>query len=140
MVSTQAYNMNYDCEETQAITNLDVDSLGLSLTLFINQLEYIGSLSQDAGVRVLIHRADLYPFMEDDGFNTGPGTLTSVKLTFVSNIVYYCISGSVVECSPVMQAARVRFPADVDIYEHRLWREVPNARPSQPRSPLPSHG
>ena len=39
-----------------------------------------------------------------------------------------------VECSPVTQAARVRFPADADIYERRLWREIPNGRPSQPRS------
>ena len=45
-----------------------------------------------------------------------------------------------VECSPVTQAARVRFPADADIYERRLGRDIPNGRPSQPCSyppPLP---
>ena len=44
---------------------------------------------------------------------------------------------SIVECSPVTQSARVRFPADADIYERRLWREIPTGRPSQPRSTTP---
>ena len=32
---------------------------------------------------------------------------------------YICIRGSVVECSPVTHASRVRFPADADICEQR---------------------
>ena len=52
-----------------------------------------------------------------------------------------CIGGSVVECSPVMQAAGfVSRWTDADIYERRLWREVPNGWPSQPRSPPPLPG
>ena len=59
------------------------------------------------------------------------------NVLFYVVITYYIlraliISGSVVECTP---GARFRFPADADIYERRLWREIPNGRPSQPRPP-----
>ena len=36
--------------------------------------------------------------------------------------------------SPVTQASQDRFPADADIYERILWREIRNGRLSQPRS------
>ena len=57
---------------------------GLSVMLFINQQEYIGSLSQSAGIRFLVHRRDHFPFLEEEGQNAGPGTLSAVKLTLVS--------------------------------------------------------
>ena len=44
-----------------------------------------------------------------------------------------CIGGSVVECSPAIQAARVRFPADADIHERRLLRDLHSLVP--PTSP-----
>ena len=55
--------------------------------LFINQQEYIGALSQSAGVRFLVHRSDQYPFLEDEGFNASPGTLTSVKIRLVIMLI-----------------------------------------------------
>ena len=54
------------------------------LTLFINQREYIGVLSQSAGMRLLVHRADQHPFVEDYGIDVGPGTLTALKINMVS--------------------------------------------------------
>ena len=57
---------------------------GLSVMLFINQQEYIGVLSQSAGIRFLVHRRDHYPFLEEEGQNAGPGTLSAVKLTLVN--------------------------------------------------------
>ena len=57
---------------------------GLSVMLFINQQEYIGVLSQSAGIRFLVHRRDHFPFLEEEGQNAGPGTLSAVKLTLVS--------------------------------------------------------
>ena len=57
---------------------------GLSVMLFINQQEYIGALSQSAGIRFLVHRRDHFPFLEEEGQNAGPGTLSAVKLTLVN--------------------------------------------------------
>ena len=47
------------------------------MTLFINQDEYIGLFTQEAGVRVAIHKPHAVPFPEDHGFDARPGTLTS---------------------------------------------------------------
>ena len=58
--------------------------------LFINQQEYIGVLSQSAGIRFLVHRRDHFPFLEEEGQNAGPGTLTAVKLMLVN--VKVCLS------------------------------------------------
>ena len=56
---------------------------GLRLTVFVNQKEYIGALSQTPGIRLLVHRQDHYPFVEDDGMDIGTGVKTSMKLKFV---------------------------------------------------------
>ena len=57
---------------------------GLTLTLFVNQDEYIGDLSSDAGVRIAVHRADQFPFVEDQGFNVGVGQKKSIRIRAVS--------------------------------------------------------
>ena len=50
----------------------------------------------------------------------------------------YGMSASLAHCySPVMQMAQVRFPADADIYDCRLWREVLNGWHSQPPERYP---
>ena len=59
-------------------------TVGLVLTIFVNQREYIGVVSQSAGVRLLVHRIDHHPFLEDDGRDVSPGTLASIKVNLVS--------------------------------------------------------
>lgn len=54
--------------------------LGLSLSLFIEQNEYIDRLAPAAGARVVIHDFDYRPFPEDEGFSVVPGHTTAVFL------------------------------------------------------------
>ncbi|XP_044180481.1 degenerin deg-1-like isoform X2 [Acropora millepora] len=53
---------------------------GLTLDLFVNQMEYIPSLTQEAGVRVLLTPQRVIPFPVDEGFTVSPGFSTSVGL------------------------------------------------------------
>ncbi|KAJ7385275.1 ligand-gated sodium channel [Desmophyllum pertusum] len=53
---------------------------GLTLDLFVNQNEYIPSLSQEAGVRVLLTAQRNIPFPVDEGFTVSPGFATSIGL------------------------------------------------------------
>ncbi|XP_022781844.1 amiloride-sensitive sodium channel subunit gamma-2-like [Stylophora pistillata] len=53
---------------------------GLTLDLFVNQDEYIPSISQEAGVRVLLTPQRSIPFPVDEGFTVSPGFSTSIGL------------------------------------------------------------
>ncbi|KAI0240785.1 hypothetical protein LSAT2_008410 [Lamellibrachia satsuma] len=53
---------------------------GLSLKLFVEQFEYLESLSDAAGVRLVVHNQTSMPFPEDDGISISPGTKTFVGL------------------------------------------------------------
>ncbi|KAF6035923.1 hypothetical protein EB796_005763 [Bugula neritina] len=54
---------------------------GLSMTLFVNQKQYIPGLGNQAGIRVLVHRQGELPNM-DKGFNVPPGLRSSVALSY----------------------------------------------------------
>ena len=58
--------------------------VGLSLTLYINQPQYIPVLTQEAGIRVLLHRQGQVPIMEEDGFDVNPGTKSGIAVRYVS--------------------------------------------------------
>ena len=60
--------------------------VGLSLTLYINQPQYIPVLTQEAGIRVLLHRQGQVPIMEEDGFDVNPGTKSGIAVRYVSNM------------------------------------------------------
>ena len=57
--------------------------LGLSLTLYINQAEYIGALTQSAGIVLAVHDVNTYPFISDGGIDIGVGQQMDVKVTTV---------------------------------------------------------
>ena len=56
------------------------------MVLFLEQNEYIESLTPSAGARILIHPQDVQPFPEDDGFDVNPGQKMAVKLSVVSSL------------------------------------------------------
>ncbi len=56
---------------------------GLKLELYVEQDEYIESLSDAAGMRILVHNQTEMPFPEDAGFSVSPGSKTSVALSKV---------------------------------------------------------
>lgn len=55
--------------------------MGLSLELNIEQDQYVSSLSNEAGVRVMVHKRGTYPFPEDEGFSIPPGYKSSIGIT-----------------------------------------------------------
>ncbi|KAI0236559.1 Amiloride-sensitive sodium channel subunit alpha [Lamellibrachia satsuma] len=53
---------------------------GLSMRLFVEQFEYVESLSDAAGVILVVHNQTSMPFPEDDGISISPGTKTFIGL------------------------------------------------------------
>ena len=50
----------------------------------VDQAQYIGDLTESAGMKVLVHNANHMPFPEDQGVTVAPGELTSIGVTMVS--------------------------------------------------------
>ena len=53
------------------------------MTIFVHQDEYIGVLTRNAGIKLAVHRQDVYPFMEEEGMEVGVGQKSDIKLTLV---------------------------------------------------------
>jgi len=53
---------------------------GLRLLLSIEQDEYSGLVTRQAGLKVLIHHPQTPPIVEELGFAVGPGTSTFVAI------------------------------------------------------------
>jgi len=58
--------------------------VGLSLTININQNEYITETGDIAGAVIVIRPQNQMPFPEDDGIIVSPGHATSIALTQVN--------------------------------------------------------
>ncbi|XP_075061406.1 epithelial sodium channel subunit beta-like [Mixophyes fleayi] len=58
-------------------------SYGLTMELFIEQHEYISSLSTSAGLRVVLHGQGKMPFPEDEGVNVPPGQESDIGVVKV---------------------------------------------------------
>jgi len=58
--------------------------VGLSITLNINQNEYITQAGDTAGAVVVIRPQNQMPFPEDDGIIVSPGHATSIAITQVN--------------------------------------------------------
>lgn len=58
--------------------------LGLSMTVNVNQNEYITQAGDTAGVVVVIRPQNQMPFPEDDGIIVSPGHATSIAISQVN--------------------------------------------------------
>ncbi|CAD5123861.1 DgyrCDS12167, partial [Dimorphilus gyrociliatus] len=58
---------------------------GLSMTLFINQGEYVKDVAETAGARVIVHDQTDMPFPEDMGISTAPGTMSSIGIRLIKH-------------------------------------------------------
>ncbi|XP_069171445.1 uncharacterized protein [Procambarus clarkii] len=56
-------------------------SNGLRLTINIQQNNYVALLSQEIGLRMIVHSPYQLPFPEDEGFNVSPGNSINVVVT-----------------------------------------------------------
>jgi len=59
-------------------------SIGLSMTINVNQNEYIKQAGDTAGVVVVIRPQNQMAFPEDDGIIVSPGHATSIAVTQVN--------------------------------------------------------
>ncbi|XP_065836422.1 amiloride-sensitive sodium channel subunit gamma-like isoform X2 [Oscarella lobularis] len=59
---------------------------GLQLSLYLEQEEYIGTVSSKAGVRLLVHSQQSVPFPEEEGVDVAPGFASSVGVKLVEVI------------------------------------------------------
>ena len=62
-------------------------SIGLSLTINVNQNEYVKQTGDTAGVVVVIRPQNQMAFPEDDGIIVSPGHATSIAVTQVNKSV-----------------------------------------------------
>ncbi|KAJ8029489.1 Amiloride-sensitive sodium channel subunit alpha [Holothuria leucospilota] len=62
---------------------------GLHLTLFVEQPEYIGLLTQETGVRVSINDPYSIAFPEDDGFTVPTGVSSSIGIRQVRSLLKF---------------------------------------------------
>ncbi|XP_067950290.1 amiloride-sensitive sodium channel subunit beta-like [Watersipora subatra] len=77
------YTYNSGMDGTVAKITSPGATFGLSLTLFINQEQYIPVLSPQAGVRIMLHPQGEVPIMEEDGFNVSPGVKSDIAVRYV---------------------------------------------------------
>ena len=63
--------------------------LGLHLILNVNQEEYVDSMGDTAGARVVIHHQSRMPHPEDDGITLVPGALTSIGIRHVGLLICF---------------------------------------------------
>ncbi|ESO09379.1 hypothetical protein HELRODRAFT_168360 [Helobdella robusta] len=56
---------------------------GLSITFNVDQNEYIGKISQSAGLRVVVHDPKRMPYPEDEGILVSPNTLTHIGVNAI---------------------------------------------------------
>ncbi|OWF52765.1 Degenerin-like protein asic-2 [Mizuhopecten yessoensis] len=74
------YTFNSGFNSTIAETEKSGPVYGLALELYLEQDEYIGSLSPDAGIKLTIHNQTSMPFPEENGINLAPGFKTGISL------------------------------------------------------------
>ncbi|ESO09382.1 hypothetical protein HELRODRAFT_168363 [Helobdella robusta] len=60
---------------------------GLSILFNVEQKEYVGQMSQSAGLRVVVHDPARMPFPEDEGILVAPNALTHIAVTMVNNFL-----------------------------------------------------
>ena len=63
-------------------------SVGLSVVFNTDQDEYVGDLTEGAGIRVVVHNQTDMPFPEDWSIAVTPGTLTYIGASLVSLCFY----------------------------------------------------
>ena len=80
-------DQNYQAVRTLS-TSKPGPSQGLSMRINIQQEDYLKYVSDEAGVRVMLHNQGMMPFPYLEGFSVSPGTATSVGMqkTVISRV------------------------------------------------------
>ncbi|XP_038044543.1 uncharacterized protein LOC119719240 isoform X2 [Patiria miniata] len=78
------FTFNYREESGEAVRNSSRtgEQSGLSLTLFVEQDEYLSLHGREVGVRVSITTPDVAPLPANEGINLSPGAVTSIGVRY----------------------------------------------------------
>ncbi|XP_025711252.1 epithelial sodium channel subunit gamma [Callorhinus ursinus] len=74
------YTFNNRENETILSTSMGGSEYGLQVILYINEEEYNPFLVSSSGAKVIVHRQDEYPFIEDVGTEIEPAMATSIGM------------------------------------------------------------
>nr|XP_019605760.1 PREDICTED: amiloride-sensitive sodium channel subunit gamma [Rhinolophus sinicus] len=74
------YTFNNKQNETIHSTSMGGSEYGLQVILYIHEEEYNPFLVSSTGAKVIVHRQDEYPFIEDVGTEIETGTATSIGM------------------------------------------------------------
>lgn len=74
------YTFNNKDNETIHSTSMGGSEYGLQVILYINEEEYNPFLVSSTGAKVIVHRQDEYPFIEDVGTEIETATATSIGM------------------------------------------------------------
>ena len=72
----------------QKFPNPKLPHPGLSLMFNLEQKDYIGELTESAGLRLVVHDPRRMAFPEDEGILVAPNTLTNIGISMVRNLTY----------------------------------------------------
>ena len=53
------------------------------MTIFVNQAEYVGAMAPIAGIKLVVHRQDIHPFVAEEAMEVGVGQKKSIKVKLV---------------------------------------------------------
>ncbi|XP_029803878.1 amiloride-sensitive sodium channel subunit gamma isoform X2 [Suricata suricatta] len=115
------YTFNNRENETILSTSMGGSEYGLQVILYINEEEYNPFLVSSTGAKVIVHRQDEYPFIEDVGTEIETAMATSIGMHLIC--LHSCFQTKMVEKCGCAQYSQPRPPAAnyCNYQQHPNW-------------------
>ncbi|XP_055265645.1 amiloride-sensitive sodium channel subunit gamma isoform X2 [Moschus berezovskii] len=115
------YTFNNRQNETILSTSMGGSEFGLQVILYINEEEYNPFLVSSTGAKVIVHRQDEYPFVEDVGTEIETAMATSIGMHLIC--LHSCFQAKMVEnCGCAQYSQPLPQGADYCNYQqHPNW-------------------
>ncbi|XP_044791657.1 amiloride-sensitive sodium channel subunit gamma isoform X2 [Bubalus bubalis] len=115
------YTFNNRQNETILSTSMGGSEFGLQVILYINEEEYNPFLVSSTGAKVIVHRQDEYPFIEDVGTEIETAMATSIGMHLIC--LHSCFQAKMVEnCGCAQYSQPLPRGADYCNYQqHPNW-------------------
>ncbi|XP_034795753.1 amiloride-sensitive sodium channel subunit gamma isoform X2 [Pan paniscus] len=115
------YTFNNRENETILSTSMGGSEYGLQVILYINEEEYNPFLVSSTGAKVIIHRQDEYPFVEDVGTEIETAMVTSIGMHLIC--LHSCFQTKMVEKCGCAQYSQPLPPAAnyCNYQQHPNW-------------------
>ncbi|XP_014679205.1 PREDICTED: amiloride-sensitive sodium channel subunit gamma-2-like [Priapulus caudatus] len=77
------FTFNYASDNLRYLVKQGGATRGLTLTIFVDQLNYMSGLTEAAGARISVHEPGHSPFIVENGIDVPVGTRASIGVTQV---------------------------------------------------------